>query len=50
MIVAVPPHCAALVVQLARQNAQMWLDFAQELDERVQVVDPWAGGQVNAPE
>lgn len=50
VIAAVPPHCAALVVQLARQNAQMWLDFAQELDERVQVVDPWAGGQVNAPE
>ena len=49
VIAAVPPHCAALVVQLARQNAQMWLDFAQELDERVQDLDPWAGGQAKAP-
>jgi ParB-like chromosome segregation protein Spo0J len=31
---AVPPHCATLVVQLANQYAQMWLDFARELDER----------------
>jgi ParB-like chromosome segregation protein Spo0J len=48
VIAAVPPHCAALVVELARENAQMWLDFAQELDERVRVLDPWAGGQANA--
>jgi len=34
---AVPSHCTALVVQLARQYAQMWLDFAQELDERSQL-------------
>ena len=49
VIAAVPAHCAALVVHLARQNAQMWLDFAQELDQRVQVLDPWAGGRSNAP-
>jgi hypothetical protein len=49
VIAAVPPHCAALVVQLARQNAQMWLAFAQELDERARVLDPWAGGHVNPP-
>jgi ParB-like chromosome segregation protein Spo0J len=47
VIAAVPPHCAAMVVQLARQNAQLWLDFAQELDERVRILDPWAGGQAN---
>jgi ParB-like chromosome segregation protein Spo0J len=47
VIAVVPPHCAALVVQLARQNAQMWLEFAQELDERVRVLDPWAGEQAN---
>jgi len=33
-IAAVPPHCSALVAQLARHYAQMWLGFAQELDER----------------
>lgn len=49
VIAAVPPHCTALVAQLARQNAQMWLDFAKELDERVQDLDPWADGQANAP-
>jgi len=27
-------------VQLARQYAQMWLGFAQELDERARVIDP----------
>jgi ParB-like chromosome segregation protein Spo0J len=41
---AVPPHCAAMVVELARQNAQNWLDFAHELDERTRVLDPWADG------
>jgi hypothetical protein len=44
---AMPSHCAALVVQLARSYAQMWLDFAQELDERVRVVDPWVKGRVS---
>ena len=40
VIAAVPPHCSDLVIQLARQYAQMWLDIAQELDERAQVQDP----------
>jgi hypothetical protein len=47
VIAAVPPHCTALVVQLARQNAQMWLDFAQELEERPQVTDPWGRQRAN---
>jgi hypothetical protein len=42
MAAAVPPHCVALVVQLARQYAHMWLGFAQELDERARVIDPGA--------
>ena len=37
---AVPPHCVAIVVQLARQYAQMWQDFAQELDGRARIIDP----------
>lgn len=40
MVDAVPPHCAVQVVHLARDYAQMWLDFAQELDKRARVVDP----------
>jgi hypothetical protein len=44
VIDAIPPYCVALVVQLARQNAQAWLDFAAELNERARVIDPWAGG------
>jgi hypothetical protein len=47
VIAAVPPHCAALVAQLARQNAQGWLEFALELDARVKTIDPWAGGRPN---
>lgn len=39
-VVAVPSHCAALVAQLARQYAQMWLGFAQKLDERARIIDP----------
>lgn len=31
----VPPHCGARVVELARQYANIWKEFAQELDERV---------------
>ena len=45
---AVPPHCAVLVVQLARQYAQMWLGFAQELEDRARVIDPTAVRQVNS--
>jgi Homeodomain-like domain/ParB-like nuclease domain len=39
---AVPPHCVAIIVQLARQYARMWQDFARELDGRARIVDPWA--------
>jgi ParB-like chromosome segregation protein Spo0J len=41
VIAAVPPHCAVLVMQLARQYSQMWLDFAQELNERARIAEPW---------
>ncbi|MCG7202672.1 transcriptional regulator [Streptomyces arenae] len=34
---AVPSHCGALVVGLARHYAEIWTDFAQLLDERVQI-------------
>jgi ParB-like chromosome segregation protein Spo0J len=37
---AVPPHCVAIIVQLSRQYAQMWQDFAQELDGRARIIDP----------
>ncbi len=39
---ALPPHCVAIVVQLARQYAKMWHDFAQELDGRARIIDPSA--------
>lgn len=42
VVAAIPPHCAALVVRLARHNSQAWLDFAQELDGRARIIDPWA--------
>jgi len=29
-------------VQLARQYAKMWQDFAQELDGRARIIDPSA--------
>jgi hypothetical protein len=34
LIAAVPPHCGALIRELAGQYARMWLEFAQELDSR----------------
>jgi ParB-like chromosome segregation protein Spo0J len=34
----VPSHCGSLVVELARQCADKWLEFAQELDERVREI------------
>jgi ParB-like chromosome segregation protein Spo0J len=37
---AVPPHCVSIVVQLARQYAKMWQDFARELDGRARIIDP----------
>ncbi|SRR5712691_3318839 len=39
---AVPPHCVGIVVQLARQYAMMWQDFALELDGRARIIDPSA--------
>jgi ParB-like chromosome segregation protein Spo0J len=38
----VPPHCVGIIVQLARQYAKMWRDFAQELDGRARIIDPSA--------
>ncbi|MEU1509488.1 MULTISPECIES: transcriptional regulator [unclassified Kitasatospora] len=35
---SVPSHCIELIVQLSRQNSQIWEDFAQELNRRAQVV------------
>jgi ParB-like chromosome segregation protein Spo0J len=34
LVPVVPPHCAALVSQLAGQFARGWLELADELDER----------------
>jgi ParB-like chromosome segregation protein Spo0J len=41
----VPPHCVAIVVQLAHQYAQMWQDFARELDGRARIIDPTAASR-----
>ncbi|GAA3804826.1 ParB N-terminal domain-containing protein [Streptomyces phyllanthi] len=38
----VPPHCVAIIVQLAQQYASMWQDCARELDRRARIVDPFA--------
>jgi ParB-like chromosome segregation protein Spo0J len=38
----VPPHCAVTVVLLAREFARTWQSFAQELDERAEVIGPSA--------
>jgi hypothetical protein len=38
----VPPHCVGIVVQLARQYARMWEDFARELEGRARIIDPAA--------
>jgi ParB/Sulfiredoxin domain len=43
---AVPAHCATSVLQLARHYAQMWLNVAQQLDERVRVIDPLSSRRV----
>ncbi len=42
---AVPPHCVTTVVQLARQYAQMWQDFALELNARARIIDPSAAAR-----
>jgi ParB-like chromosome segregation protein Spo0J len=41
----VPPHCVAIIVQLARQYARMWQDFARELDGRARIIDPSAAAR-----
>lgn len=38
----VPPHCVAIIVQLAQQYASMWQECARELDRRACIVDPFA--------
>jgi ParB-like chromosome segregation protein Spo0J len=40
VVPAVPPHCVAIVVQLAGQYAEMWQDFAKELQGRSRIIDP----------
>src|SRR5260370_751928 len=42
---AVPAHCVTIVVQLARQYAEMWRDFATELDGRARIIDPSAAAR-----
>jgi hypothetical protein len=39
---SVPLHCVAIFVQLAREYAKMWQDFARELDGRARIIDPSA--------
>jgi len=46
MVVAVPPHCTAIIGQIARHYAQLWQGFAQELDQRAVILDP--GGSLLA--
>ncbi|MGV9316436.1 ParB/RepB/Spo0J family partition protein [Streptomyces sp. NPDC003691] len=41
---AVPPHCDALVIALARQNADTWREIARALDERVLPAPRLGGG------
>jgi hypothetical protein len=38
---AVPSHCTSVVVQVARQYAQMWLRLARDLDDRMQIMEPF---------
>ncbi|MDL4821055.1 ParB/RepB/Spo0J family partition protein [Actinomadura opuntiae] len=44
-VASVPSHCLVLAMQIARQNSQMWLDFARELDLRAKIADPWMQGR-----
>jgi transposase-like protein len=46
----VPPHCVAIVVQLACQYAKMWQDFARELDGRARIIDPLAAIRWRVPD
>ncbi|WP_020647576.1 ParB/RepB/Spo0J family partition protein [Amycolatopsis balhimycina] len=38
---AVPPHCLATITSVARHFSAMWLSFAEELDDRAVIADPW---------
>jgi ParB-like chromosome segregation protein Spo0J len=40
MVAAVPPHCGPLVMALAAQYAQRWVEFAERLGERSQSTSP----------
>jgi ParB-like chromosome segregation protein Spo0J len=42
---SVPPHCVAIVVELASQYAKMWQDFAKELEGRARIIDPSAASR-----
>jgi ParB-like chromosome segregation protein Spo0J len=42
---AVPPHCVTVIVRLAEQYAQMWDEFARELNRRAQIIDPPASAR-----
>jgi hypothetical protein len=44
-----PPHCVTVVLQLARQYAKMWHDFAIELDGRARIIDPLLSAVLIAP-
>ncbi|MFJ2581568.1 ParB N-terminal domain-containing protein [Kitasatospora aureofaciens] len=37
---SVPSHCIELIIQLSRQNSQIWEDFAHELNRRARIVSP----------
>jgi hypothetical protein len=39
-VAALPSHSVAIIMQLARHYAKMWLDFARELDGRARIIDP----------
>ncbi len=41
LVAAMPAHCESMVKELARRCVQMWLGFAQELDDRI---GPQLGG------
>ncbi|WP_216651346.1 ParB/RepB/Spo0J family partition protein [Actinomadura litoris] len=47
-VASVPSHCLTLAMQIARQNSQMWLEFARELDMRAKISDPWLLGRQTA--
>jgi hypothetical protein len=44
-----PPHCVTVVLQLARQYAKMWHDFAIVLDGRARIIDPLLSAVLIAP-